>query len=236
MSVIDLLGLGDHECIAIVGAGGKTTLVHAIGREAEGSDRRVILTTTTHMSPDQIGEPVVWSADPSTIEAALVPGRPLAVATRDLGHKVSGIEPADADRIFSETSVDWLVIEADGARRRPFKAPADHEPAVPSSATTVVVVAGIDALGHPPEEVAHRPEIVALFTGAAPTEPLTIDHMAAVLLHESGGLKGIPPTARVVMAVSKVGERHLDSAQELAEILRSHPLVDRAVLLAATTG
>ena len=74
MSIVDDLGLGDRECVAIVGAGGKTTLLQTIGREAEGSNRRVILTTTTHMSPDQIGDPVVWSADPREIEAALETG------------------------------------------------------------------------------------------------------------------------------------------------------------------
>lgn len=234
MSIEDLLGLGSRECIAIVGAGGKTTLLQSIGREAVGSDRRVILTTTTHMSPDQIGQPVVWSADPADIESSFVPGRPLYVATRDQGHKIAGITADEASRIYAGTPVDWLVIEADGARRRPFKAPADHEPPIPDAATLVVVVAGIDALGHAPVDVAHRPEIVSGLTGAPPTEPLTIDHMAAVLLDESGGLKAIPPAARVVMAVSKVGDDELDRAWKLSDLLGSHPRVDRAVMLRAT--
>lgn len=227
MTWADQLGLGDRECVAIVGAGGKTTILRRLGWEAERSRRRAILTTTTHMAADQIGEPATWSSDPDDIDAILEPGRPLHVAARVAGHKVVGIGVSDADRIFAETRVDWLVIEADGARRRPFKAPAAHEPAMPSSATTVVVVVGIDAVGQPVDAAAHRPEIVQHLAAAHPADPLTVDHIASVMLHDEGGLKAIPPAARVVMAISKVDDITRAAAQDLAVALQSHPRVDR---------
>ena len=40
-------GLGEHELICLVGGGGKTTLLFAIGRALGG---RIVLTTTTKMS------------------------------------------------------------------------------------------------------------------------------------------------------------------------------------------
>lgn len=227
VSWADRLGLQAHECVAIVGAGGKSTILKRLGVEAEGSGRRAILTTTTHMATTQIGERAIWSVDPDDLTAAVEPRSALFVARRIEGHKVVGVGVSDADRIFAETDVEWLVVEADGARRRSFKAPADHEPAIPSSATTVVVVVGIDAVGHPASEVAHRPEIVERLARVSPTAPLTVEHVASVLLHDQGGLKGIPPTARVVMGISKVEHAHRMAVRELTEALGSHPRVDR---------
>ncbi len=42
-----------------------------------------------------------------------------------------------------------MLVEADGARGRSLKAPAAHEPAIPSFANQVVVLCAIDAVGAP---------------------------------------------------------------------------------------
>jgi molybdenum cofactor cytidylyltransferase len=89
------------------------------------------------------------------------------------------------------------LIEADGSRRRPLKAPAAHEPVIPGWAEHVVVIAGLSALGKPlSSEWVHRPERFAALTGLQPDEPITPDALARVLMHAQGGLKGIPNHAR----------------------------------------
>ena len=117
----------------------------------------------------------------------------------------------------------------------PFKAPASHEPPIPGSASTVVVVVGIDAVGRPVEEVAHRPEIVAELTGRSPTDPLSVGDIGTVLLSEAGGLKNIPDGARVVMAISKVDAATELVSRELATHLDAHHGVERVVLFERTT-
>ena len=52
--------------------------------------------------------------------------------------KVKGISPERADALFQGLDVDDVIVEADGAAGRPVKAPATHEPVVPSSATLVI--------------------------------------------------------------------------------------------------
>ena len=42
-----------------------------------------------------------------------------------------------------------VIAEADGARLRPLKAPAEHEPVIPPAADAVVAVAGLDSVGAP---------------------------------------------------------------------------------------
>ena len=231
ISLADRIGIGAHELVSIVGAGGKSTILFTLGRDLAAASRRVILTTTTKMAADQITEPTCWSDDPTEVERLLDPGRPLFVVTGEVPGKVTGPTAEAADRLFRETTADHLIVEADGARSMSIKAPADHEPLIPSISTTVIVVAGIDAIDRPISEIAHRPELVAEIAGITQDDPLTIGDAARVLLHPTGGLKNIPPTARVVMAITKVAPDTEESSRALATILEAHPRVDRVVTL-----
>ncbi len=54
-----------------------------------------------------------------------------------------------------------MIIEADGARKLPIKAPAEHEPVIPEFVNTVITVIGLSGLGKPlTEEWVHRPGIL----------------------------------------------------------------------------
>lgn len=230
----DRIGVADRELISIVGAGGKSTILFMLGRDLAVPSGRVILTTTTKMAADQIREPTCWSGDPAEVEKVLEPEQPLFVAIGEGPGKVTGPTAAAVNRLFRETSADHLVVEADGARSMSIKAPADHEPVIPSLSTMVVVVAGIDAIDRPISDVAFRPDLVARIAGIAEGQPLTIDHAAEVLLHPNGGLKSIPDRARVVMALTKVTPDTEQSAKDLASILAGHPRVDRVVSVLRT--
>ncbi len=223
------LGLGPHELVALVGAGGKSTILATLAREL--SVLRVIVTTTTKMAPDQVTQPTCWSDDPAVVDAALHPGSPLFVASVLTPDKVIGLSASAADRLFMETRADHVLVEADGARRMAFKAPAAHEPVIPSASTTVIVVASIAALGHPIAEVAHRPMLVAQLIGTHPDQLLTVEGAATVLLHPEGGMKGLPMGARVVMATTMVTPATRDDADTLGAFLASDPRVERVVML-----
>jgi len=233
ISVADRIGLGDRELVSIVGAGGKSTILFLLGRDLAASSGRVILTTTTKMAADQATEPICWSDDPGDVDLVLEPGRPLFVLTGEIPGKVTGPSAESVDRLFRETTADHVIVEADGARSMSIKAPADHEPVIPSHTTTVVVVVGIDAIGRPISDVAFRPELVAKIAGIGEGELLTCDHAAAVLLHTDGGFKGIPRRARVVMALTKVTRDSDQTAKRLVGILEQDPRVDRAITLSA---
>ena len=48
------INLPEHAVISLTGAGGKTSMMLALGRELEAAGKRVVLTTTTHVAhPDQ---------------------------------------------------------------------------------------------------------------------------------------------------------------------------------------
>jgi molybdenum cofactor cytidylyltransferase len=149
--------------------------------------------------------------------------------------KVQGVPPALLDRIAALPAVDAVIVEADGSRRLPFKAPAPHEPVIPASATIVVPIAGLDVLGQPLDtEHVHRPQLVAELTGAAPGDPVTPTMIAAVLAHPQGGAKDAPPSARLIPTLNKVeDEATLAAAREIARLLLTHPRVDSVLIGAA---
>ena len=230
-SLPERLGLAGRELVSIVGAGGKSTILFALGRDLTAAGARVILTTTTRVGADQPSEPICWSADVAHVEAAFLVGLPVFVAAGRAPGKIVGPSPEAIDRLFAETGADYVVVEADGAHRMAIKAPADHEPVIPSASTTVVVVASMAAIGGPISAVAHRPERVAGLIGARPDDILTLEGAAAVLLHPDGGLKGIPAGARVVMVARSPEPATARIAAELAPILAAHSRVDRAITL-----
>ena len=230
-SLSDMLGLGRNELVAFVGAGGKTTLMLGLGTELAARHRPVVITTTTRMGVDQIGESVCHVADPVSVDRALAQAGPLFVIGARSEGKVAGYEPDDVDRIFHETSAHYVLVEADGARRMSVKAPEAHEPVIPSDATTVVVVAGLDAVGRPIEEVAHRPELVAALLECETTDVLTQGGLAAVLSHRNGGLKDISVHARVVVAITKVAPGHAAAADQIVRLLRIHDRIDAVALI-----
>jgi len=225
------LGVGNHELISIVGAGGKSTVLFMLGRELAEDGGRVILTTTTKMARDQVTEPACWSVDPVAVDRSLTKGSPLFVAVGTVPGKVTGPTPEGADRLFLETTADYVAVEADGARSMSVKAPAAHEPVIPERSTLVIVVAAIDAVGRPIEEVAHRPDRVAALAGTSESDVLSISHLVQVLLHTDGGLKNIPETARIAVVITRVTPHAADRATNLAELLLAHPRVDRVVTL-----
>jgi molybdenum cofactor cytidylyltransferase len=229
--LFERLGLGSRELVAIVGAGGKTTIMGILADELGSIGARVILTTTTKMGADQVTEPVCWSDDPDEVEGMLTPGVPLWVLIGTEEGKVTGLSRHAVDTMYLSTSADYVIVEADGARSLSIKAPADHEPVIPDLATTVIVVMGADALGESIELVAHRVERISALTGLSGEDVLTPSDAAEILLNPNGGLKSVPKAARVVVAITKITSENQAPAEEVTLIVEKDPKVDRCVLI-----
>jgi probable selenium-dependent hydroxylase accessory protein YqeC len=100
---------------------------------------------------------------------------------------------------------DAVLVEGDGSRRRPFKAPGEHEPVVPPCTSLLVPVVGIDVVGSPlTDEHVHRARIVANLAGVEPGTPVTEQLVAEVIGHADGGRKRLPPQARFQPLINKI--------------------------------
>ncbi len=232
-SIAEMLGLGGRELIAFTGAGGKSTLLLGLAGQLASAGRRVVVTTTTKMGRDQVAAaPAVCTGDDlDTVHRAVVTHGFVALLTGGDEHKATGPAPEVVDAIYRSAPVDYLLVEADGARGRSLKAPGSHEPVIPSQATTVVVLLGVDAVGGRLRDVAHRLERAAALTGLGVDERVDVEHCVTVLTHRDGGLKGVPAAARVVVALTKAGTPvGSQAAQRIAEGLRACKRITQVVV------
>ena len=155
---LDLLKLDieKYPVIAVVGGGGKTSLIYRLNEELQALGKKVIISTTTHMAYDPM-LPLVKSTDLEQVSEILKEHGFAAVADiEETSGKMCAIEETALKKLVP--FCDVMLIEADGAKRKPLKVPADWEPAIPDFADVVVSVIGLDCLGKPICETAHRAE------------------------------------------------------------------------------
>jgi len=208
------VGCSDHELVSFVGGGGKTTLMHAFARGLGGS---CIATTTTRMGAGENGGlTTLIGASDDEIVAAATSGPTLVWRSVSDG-KALGMNPTRCNVLFDR--VDHVLVEADGARSMPFKAPGTFEPVVASATTMMVSVIGADALGRIIADQCHRPLRVAALARCQPYQRLTPKAAAAVLLHPNGQRAALPERARLVVAITKVAAANADFVEELTDEL-----------------
>ena len=206
----DILGLAGRELVALVGAGGKTTLMFTLAGELALSGQRVLVTTTTHIfRPDR---EIVLEPDPAALVRTLggrpLPGESLVLARgekpTEYGAKLFGHEPEAIDSLWLDQVAEYVLVEADGSKRRPLKAPRTHEPVIPSQTTMVAGLIGMSALGLEADEetVFGFPEFREL-TGISPRETIGPEHAAALIRHEQGMFKSAPSQAEQVVFLNQ---------------------------------
>ena len=236
VSLVEALGLDSPQIVSIVGGGGKSSLLFALARGLAG---RVVMTTTTRIFAAQmsLAPEVCRLDDPGWRQRLDAFSSSVLVVGGVEGEHALGVPRELPAEMLARPGVDWVVIEADGSRMRPVKAPAAHEPVVPEETGLLVPVAGIDALSGPIGEVAHRPERVGAITGLAPHETLTPEALATLLTSREGGLKDLPGSARAVVLLNKVeSPAQRDAAREVARcVLRESP-VERVAIGALHAG
>ena len=238
MKLCEALGIRPGEVATFVGAGGKTTAIWRAQVELVAEGKHVIATTTT-----KIMEPVLPRHG-----ALMLAARPDAARIADLldraprltlaARRLSAVQPLHADHpvpsrpfkldglpseildglVAQLPGVTWLV-EADGAKGCGIKIHAAHEPVIPASATTVVVMAHLDALRQGLDATTvHRVDDATRLLGVPAGTLLTPALFARVLCDETS-LKGMPERTRVVALLTQRSTTLHQDALALADLL-----------------
>jgi probable selenium-dependent hydroxylase accessory protein YqeC len=193
------------ELISLVGGGGKTTTLFTLGEQLAGT---TVLTTTTKMGAEQSSNyPVLIDPTDTELRTQLAETERALVWKAADDRRAIGVDGETCDRWFA--LANNVIVEADGSRKRAFKAPADHEPVIPSKTTLLVACIGAGALGRPIAESCHRPHLVARLADCSTNDLLTPERAALVLSSPNGSKKGLPGGARFVVAIHRVTE-HLE--------------------------
>lgn len=176
-----------HRAIAVVGSGGKTSLIWRLTEELVQAGKKVAVTTTTHMAMERERP---FALDGEGAETLILKyGYVLAASIDRQKEKLCALSYEKLKEISG--LCDVLLIEADGARKKPFKIPMEWEPVIPEFTDLVIAVSGLDALGKTIKEAAYRPLETALFLGKQETDVISCEDMVRAVSDKNGLLKGV---------------------------------------------
>ena len=159
------LNLDKLNIISVVGGGGKTTSIKKLAKELSGIGKKVLITTSTGISIPNKDDyvhlfiktiPLDYKPSSGTIDyyGELIDN--IKLKTKDI---------SIVDEIINRNIYDIVLIEADGSKGMPIKAPAAHEPVISELTTMTIGVIGLESLGMKvTEENVHRPEIFIKLT------------------------------------------------------------------------
>ena len=141
---------------AMIGGGGKTTLLYALARELSQTARVIVCTTTHILPPEHL--PCLTEGSEAEVRAALCKTNCVCVGAKSAAGKFSAPEISFTQLL---QLADYIFVEADGSKHLPLKAHASHEPVVPPEANQTILVLGVSGLGKPVFQAAHRPALYA---------------------------------------------------------------------------
>ena len=199
----ETLSLPQKGILSLTGGGGKTTLMYRLAIEMASIGKRIVCTTTTKIFPPTPEQaPLVIAAEEDSLtkvchETIRRWGRVCVARERWDHSKLLGLEPRTIHELMDSGICDWIIIEADGARRLPLKAPGAHEPVIPERTTHVLAVVGLSAIGTPlNEEHVCRSALYSELTGLPLNAPVSARSVADICVHPQGLFKGAPGTAK----------------------------------------
>lgn len=145
--------------VAVVGSGGKTSLIKKLAAQYRGEGKTVLVTTTTHMF---IEADTLLTDDADEI-IQLLRKNGYAMAGIPEGVKIKALSRKTFDAVSA--CADVVLVEADGSKQLPLKYPNSNEPVIPGKTDEIIVVCGLNAIGRKAKDVCHRLELVKACLG-----------------------------------------------------------------------
>jgi molybdenum cofactor cytidylyltransferase len=225
LTLTKALRLLPETCLAVIGAGGKTTFIFQLAREFSVP---VIVTTTTHLGIWQIplADHHLIATSIDDLTHTRYEGVTLITGPIGKNGRVGALDQDLLKWLYADSKTHNLplLIEADGARMKPLKAPSDNEPPIPDFAYNVVVSVGMVAVGQRlSEETVYHPEIFSKLSGLKIDQAITPESIVRFLCHPQGGQKNIPREARRTILINQCDTPELQSAAYgMASVLQNH--------------
>ncbi|HWP49061.1 MAG TPA: selenium cofactor biosynthesis protein YqeC [Candidatus Limnocylindrales bacterium] len=226
MDLLSAFDISRGEVVSVVGSGGKTTLITELAHQLTRKGLKVLSTSTTHAQKPTSYQTEKWliAEEETDLLAAIQKHFKSYHHITVLGQyirkdKLKGLDPALVCKLNSYRLADVVLVHADGARKKSFKAPREDEPIIPACSTRCILVVGSDIIGKTlNEENVHRPEMVTHFTSLQMGETITTDTIVQIVNHPQTYFCKVPPGCPLILYLSKVGN---PQRQQWAEEIRS---------------
>jgi len=187
LSFLSSLRIRRGEVISLVGAGGKTSLMYKLAKEARSSDWRVLVTTST-----RILMPAANQCDRLDLSGGIFN----ECETLPPGIYVAGVPDSDPAKMrgiamemlfYHLNRFDLVLIEADGSAGKPLKGWKSTEPVIPNFTSSTVGVLDIQTIGRKIDEsLVHRPVLFCQLSGGSEGEPISTGHLLRVVTEREG--------------------------------------------------
>lgn len=234
------ISLEKSELISIVGGGGKTTSMFRLGRELSAEGKKVLISTTTAiMKPEQDSYKELILTDDSDFvdfkvleklnSGIIVIGSKLIKDNT----KLKGIDREVIDEIFKRDIFDYIIVEADGAKRKAIKAPDAHEPVIPILTTMVIGLIGLDVVYKKLyEEHVHRADIFAKITNSKLGDQIDDRVIFELIVSKNGIFKSSPSLSKKVVILNKAEtkERNRVADKVRMRVEKSSVHIDKIII------
>lgn len=189
--------------ISVVGGGGKTTTIFQLANSLKKRGSVLVTTTTAMFHPQNAVDELFYQSLPDKrFKPDTITG--LFKDYNKAKNKVSGVSEENINQILSNAYFDYILNEADGARRRPLKSYAEHEPVIPQTSHMVFILLGADGFGkNLNDEYVHRINIFSKVSKTNVGDKITSASIINILTNSKGFLKGIPDNADAYIIINK---------------------------------
>ena len=221
--------LKPQQHVALIGGGGKTSLMYWLVKELKRRGVTAVATSTTKLVRIEQADYrflKVSSVD-ECMDAVKLASRVNDIVTivsnECIGEKLVGIKTEWISAIAERFPQVVLIIEADGSQGKSLKGHLLFDPVIPESVGLVIPVVGVDVIGRPLNDAyVHRPQRVCELTGAMPGSIVTDDLIVKLLTNPEGYLHNCPAQAHLLLMLNKADTPgDFLQARELAETIFS---------------
>ncbi len=217
LDLSEWLGPAKERFFWFIGGGGKTASLHHLARSFAAKHHEVVLGTSTKVMVSEFSWCKPFLLDnPGDLKrvsqlARLLQEGEIPFVYRGIWQekeKYLGHTPQELQTL--QDRLDQLghgqtifLVEADGARNLPLKAPYEHEPVLGQRGLVVVLI-GAEVLGRPLREtdVYGFDNVLKIFQ-EKPGFVFTTNHAARLILHPQGYAKRVGDPARLRVLINK---------------------------------
>ena len=190
MKLYEILNIKKYDINSIVGAGGKTTLMFKLANELKDKGKVLVTTTTKIYKPNE-NEVDYLSIGKEEYE--------FIKNNKDYGiyaygedinkeHKLIGIEPNLVDDL--KNTFDYILIEADGSKRKDLKAWNENEPIICSVNNKYIGVLSLNTIDiEINNNNIHRIEEFLTLTNSNIGEKASLDILIEIIFNKKGLFK-----------------------------------------------
>lgn len=257
---LDLVGWleDDEKPLYLIGGGGKSTTMAHLAARLDEAGRPCLMATTTKVIVGQFGPLEAYGGkDLGGLVRALSQhflakdkGAGPALAYHHIWsekNKYCGHDPRFLEALLealrkslaeslaesqgaSLSEPPWLLIEADGARNLPLKAPYDHEPVIGTG--TVLALVGAQALGAPlDKDHAYGLDNILSILGKEEGQALEVEDLVGLILSPRGYRKGLSPGQTFKVIINQAEGKEQKQALLVKERLKKEGIEAKVISL-----